>query len=81
MKVTTKGQVTIPMDIREQAGIHPGDEVDFVLNGDGVRIVKAATDLTRGQQLVARMQERARHARRAEPEMTTNDLMALIRGE
>lgn len=28
-KVTTKGQVTIPKDIREKLGIKPGDEVTF----------------------------------------------------
>jgi len=36
MKVTTKGQVTIPMEIREQLNIRPGAEVDFVLEGDAV---------------------------------------------
>lgn len=30
MKVTTKGQVTIPKEVRESMGIDPGDEVEFV---------------------------------------------------
>jgi AbrB family looped-hinge helix DNA binding protein len=39
MRVTTKGQVTIPKQIRERLGIVPGSEVDFVLAKDGVRLV------------------------------------------
>lgn len=30
MRVTSKGQVTIPQRIRDQLGIRPGDEVEFV---------------------------------------------------
>ena len=37
MKVTTKGQVTIPQDIREQLGIYPGSEVEFIIDGNSVR--------------------------------------------
>ncbi len=29
-KVTSKGQVTIPKEIRERLGIRPGDELEFV---------------------------------------------------
>ena len=39
MRVTTKGQVTIPKEIRERLGIGPGSEVDFVPSADGVRLV------------------------------------------
>jgi AbrB family looped-hinge helix DNA binding protein len=35
MRVTTKGQVTIPKEIRDRMGIEPGSEVDFV-ESDGV---------------------------------------------
>lgn len=35
MKVTTKGQVTIPKEVREAMGIDPGDEVEFVETEDG----------------------------------------------
>lgn len=35
MRVTSKGQVTIPKPIRDRAGIHPGTEVEFVFrNGE-----------------------------------------------
>ena len=38
--VTTKGQVTIPKPLREQFGIEPGAEVDFVAMEDGIRLRK-----------------------------------------
>lgn len=39
-KVTSKGQVTIPQDIRMQMGLRPGDEVEFVVDAKGFRIRK-----------------------------------------
>ena len=32
MRVTSKGQVTIPQKVRQQLGIAPGSEVDFQLD-------------------------------------------------
>jgi len=40
MRVTEKGQVTIPKDIRDRLAIEPGSEVDFVVSNDGVMLVK-----------------------------------------
>jgi AbrB family looped-hinge helix DNA binding protein len=84
MRVTTKGQVTIPIEIREHLGIQPNTEVKFVLQrgyailekvkGPG-RMKKAS----RGEALVARMRQVARHTTRST--MTTDELMALTRGE
>ena len=42
MRITSKGQVTIPMEIREKLGLLPDTEVEFELDGDSVRIRKAA---------------------------------------
>ena len=39
MRITSKGRVTIPRGIREQAGLLPGTEVEFVVEPDGVRMV------------------------------------------
>ena len=36
--VTTKGQVTIPKELRERFGIEPGSLVDFIAGTDGIRI-------------------------------------------
>jgi AbrB family looped-hinge helix DNA binding protein len=38
-KVTSKLQVTIPKSIAERCSISPGDEIEFVVSGDGLRVV------------------------------------------
>ena len=38
--LTSKGQVTIPANVRKQLGLHPGDLVVFILDGDEVRLVR-----------------------------------------
>lgn len=40
MRVTEKGQVTIPKDIRDRLAIAAGSEVDFVISDEGVMLVK-----------------------------------------
>lgn len=78
MRITSKGQVTIPQPIREAAGFLPNTEVEFELDGADVRIVKAGRSrkLTRGQLAVALLR-RARD----QNTMTTDEIMALTRGE
>jgi len=39
-KVTSKGQITIPLDIRQQLGVQPGDMVTFVRTDDGIRMTR-----------------------------------------
>jgi AbrB family looped-hinge helix DNA binding protein len=72
MRITSKGQVTIPVEIREKAGLLPGTEVDFELKGDEVRIVKAAAPRreTRGQEIVRRLRGSAT------VKMSTDEIMA-----
>jgi AbrB family looped-hinge helix DNA binding protein len=71
-KVTTKGQVTIPREIRDRLGIHPGSTVEFAVDGDDVRLRKSA-DAGRGQAIVARMYGAATTS------LTTDEIMALTR--
>lgn len=33
--ITSKGQITIPKDIRDILKIGPGDQVDFIVNDEG----------------------------------------------
>jgi AbrB family looped-hinge helix DNA binding protein len=42
MRVTTKGQVTIPQPIRDYLGIRPHTDVDFILSDKHVFLVKAS---------------------------------------
>jgi bifunctional DNA-binding transcriptional regulator/antitoxin component of YhaV-PrlF toxin-antitoxin module len=75
MRGTSKGQVTIPVGIREQAGLLPNTEVDFEFDGAVVRIVPAAkrTKDSRGARLIAHLRGRGDIA------MTTDAIMALTR--
>jgi len=75
MKITSKGQVTIPEEIRERHGLLPGTEIDFVEDGNTVRIVKATTEPRRGWSIVRRMRGRAR------TRLTTDEIMKLTRGD
>jgi AbrB family looped-hinge helix DNA binding protein len=38
--LTSKGQVTIPAAVRKRLGLHPGDHVAFVVDGDEVRLMR-----------------------------------------
>lgn len=73
MKVTTKGQVTIPMEVRERLNIQPGDEVEFVVEGNTARMIPVKT-VTSGRQLVERMRGKGT------VRMSTDEIMALTRG-
>lgn len=54
MKVTDKGQVTIPPNLRKRHGLLPRHEVEFVDQPNGVLVVKASK-LTRGSRVLATM--------------------------
>jgi len=75
MKVTSKGQVTIPVEIRERAGFLPGTQVEFEIIGTSVTLRKVKTMSRRGRSIVARMRGRAT------VKMSTDEIMALTRGE
>ena len=77
MRMTSKGQVTIPQDIRERLGLLPWSEVEFDVVGDSVRIRKKQGSRGRGQRLLERM----RAARPTKPGLTTDQIMALTRGD
>ena len=74
MRITTKGQVTIPMGIREKFGFLPNTEVEFV-EQDGQVVLKKAIprlvqespfDYVRGT---------------SDTGLTTEQIMRLTRGE
>lgn len=77
MRITSKGQVTIPADIREKAWFLPHTEVDVILEGETVRLVRASQ--TKGE---SRGEEIVRRLRSAKTNRTTTEqIMALTRGE
>ena len=74
MRLTTKGQVTIPKDIRERLHIMPFDEVDFIVKNGEVVLVKS-------EHSVNRMAEHIKKIRgKAGVGMTTDEIMRLTRG-
>ncbi len=75
MRITSKGQVTIPQRIREQLGLLPGTEVEFVVEGNSLRVVKSSRTVGRGKRIVENMRGKARK------NMTTDEILALTRGE
>jgi AbrB family looped-hinge helix DNA binding protein len=77
MRITSKGQVTIPAEIRERAGLLPQTEVEFEFDGEVVRIVRAAARKGdgRGARLVAHLRGRGDVA------MSTDAIMALTRDD
>lgn len=78
MRITIKGQVTIPQTIREAAGFHPGTEVDFVLGDDRlVRVIPS--DQLRAERAQALGYAIARLRGSADAGMTTDEIMALTR--
>jgi bifunctional DNA-binding transcriptional regulator/antitoxin component of YhaV-PrlF toxin-antitoxin module len=74
--MTSKGQVTIPIAMRQKLGLLPDVEVEFVLDRDSVRIKKARGKKSRGQRIVERLRGSAPPGG-----MTTDEIMALTRGE
>lgn len=81
MRVTEKGQVTIPKDIRDHFGIKPGSEVEFIASEKGALIVKsdAATSAGRSR----RIEEWAKQVEGTLDldGMTTDEYMIWLRGE
>lgn len=76
MRVTTKGQVTIPIELRERFGIEPGTEVEFDAEGDKIVIRRKTDTLTPAQRHIRWMWGRGKGLG-----MTTDEIMALTRGE
>ena len=72
MKVTTKGQVTIPLHIREKMGITASSEVDFVEEDGRVYLLK--------KKGAEKDENRFRRLRGiASVRMSTDEIMALTR--
>lgn len=74
MRVTEKGQVTIPKELRDSLGIGAGSEVKFERRKDTIVISKVTGGPTRGRRLAERLRGRGDVA------MTTDEIMALTRG-
>lgn len=78
MQITSKGQVTIPQDVRNRLGLLPHTEVEFEVAGDHARIRKAKSTSnagTRGKRVIEALRGTA------DTRMSTDEIMALTRSE
>ena len=75
MRITSKGQVTIPIEIRKKLGLVPESEVDFKLEGNSARLVKvpAKRARSRGAALIQRLRGTG------DVKMSTDEILALTR--
>jgi AbrB family looped-hinge helix DNA binding protein len=76
MRITSKGQVTIPLAIRQKAGLTPHTEVEFKFENGRVEIVKAKDSkrLSKGEIIVERLRGIAKTG------LTTDQIMEMTRG-
>lgn len=78
MRITSKGQVTIPLHIREKLGLLPNTEVEFEIDRDAVRMKRVAGRAGRpgrGHALIEHMRGRGTRG------LTTDQIMRLTRGD
>jgi AbrB family looped-hinge helix DNA binding protein len=81
MRITTKGQVTIPLSVRKSLGMLPGTEVEIVQDGNAASIVKSKSNggrPSRGERLVTLL---AGSATDRSLGMTTDEILLLTRGD
>lgn len=75
MRVTEKGQITIPKHVRDALGIGAGTEVEIEAQDDVVVVRKVLGGPTRGRRLADQLRGRG------DVRLTTDEIMALTRGE
>ena len=73
MRVSSKGQVTIPVDIRSKFGFLPDTEISFIEKEDGVLIRKHQNNNNRGSKLLLHM------SGKSTVKMSTDSIMKLTR--
>jgi len=77
MRITSKGQVTIPKGIRDEFGFLPGTEVEFFEDGGEIRIRKLPGGSDRGKEIV----ERLERASGGKYRLSTEEIMRMTRGD
>ena len=75
MRVTEKGQVTIPKPLRDELGIGAGTEVEFERRKDTIVVRKVKAGSTRGRRIVEGLRGRG------DVDLTTEEIMALTRAD
>ena len=72
MRITSKGQLTIPVEIPEKTGLLPNTEVEFQIQGNAVTLKrKVGASSRRPRNLINRMRKKVA------PDITTGEILAL----
>ena len=79
MKITSKGQVTIPQAVREQAGLHPHSEVEFEVRPNGEVVIRPASPPAASLRAAFERVRGSATARQFKG-MGTDEFMAFLRG-
>ncbi len=79
MRITSKGQVTIPQAIREQAGLHPHSEVEFELRANGEVLIRPVAPAAPGLRAAFARVRGSANALQFKG-MDTDAFMAFLRG-
>jgi antitoxin PrlF len=74
-RLTIKGQITVPKDLRDAFGWPPHTELEFHRLADGVKLTRAKRERGRGDRIVERLRGSGNR------KLSTARIMALTRGE
>ncbi len=74
MQITSKGQVTIPQNIREKFGFLPHTEVEFIEENGNIIMRKVTGGSTRVSQFLDQIRGRYKST------LSTDEIMKLTRG-
>jgi antitoxin PrlF len=82
MRITSKGQVTIPKHIREKLGVQPGDDIGFREEGQALIVEKTQDKpkVNAGLELIKALAGKGPSMRQGRPMMTAEELTELTRG-
>ena len=81
MRVTSKGQVTIPKPLRDATGIGPGSEVEFDRDGEAIVLRRAPHRRSPGKSRGEKVVEALRGTRTRNLDLSTDEIMKLLRGD
>jgi AbrB family looped-hinge helix DNA binding protein len=81
MRLTSKGQVTIPQGIRELAGLLPGSEVEFQFRNGQITLEKVEPDAAIQRQRILSAINAVAGSASAEPTLRTAEILRMTRGE
>lgn len=81
MRITSKGQVTVPQHIREQAGLAPGCDVEFHFENGRVWLERREDDPAARRARVHQAIRAVGGSASANQDLSTDDIMAMTRGD